>query len=59
MDASDWDRRYAATELLWSAEPNRFVDAELANRAERVRRPVVDAEREAIDTLGRAHRPAA
>ncbi|MGX7672301.1 class I SAM-dependent methyltransferase [Plantactinospora sp. DSM 117369] len=31
MDASDWDRRYAATELLWSAEPNRFVDAELAD----------------------------
>ena len=25
MDAKDWDERYAATELVWSAEPNRFV----------------------------------
>jgi len=26
----DWDRKYAAQELLWSAEPNRFVAEELA-----------------------------
>jgi SAM-dependent methyltransferase len=25
MDAAGWDERYAATELVWSAEPNRFV----------------------------------
>jgi SAM-dependent methyltransferase len=25
MDAKDWDERYAASELVWSAEPNRFV----------------------------------
>lgn len=25
----DWDRKYAERELLWSAEPNRFVAAEL------------------------------
>lgn len=25
MDAADWDARYAATDLVWSAEPNRFV----------------------------------
>jgi len=25
MDAAAWDERYAATELVWSAEPNRFV----------------------------------
>lgn len=25
MDAKDWDDRYAATDLVWSAEPNRFV----------------------------------
>lgn len=31
MDASDWDRRYAATELVWSASPNVFVEAELAD----------------------------
>lgn len=31
MDARDWDRRYAETELVWSAEPNRFVAAELAD----------------------------
>ncbi|GIG88695.1 class I SAM-dependent methyltransferase [Plantactinospora endophytica] len=31
MDASDWDRRYAAAELLWSATPNLFVHDELAD----------------------------
>lgn len=30
MDAQAWDRRYAGTELVWSAEPNRFVSGELA-----------------------------
>ena len=25
MDAAYWDERYAASELVWSAEPNRFV----------------------------------
>lgn len=25
MDAAFWDERYAATELVWSATPNRFV----------------------------------
>ncbi len=30
MDARDWDRRYEASELVWSAAPNRFVAAELA-----------------------------
>lgn len=25
MDASDWDERYAASDLVWSVEPNRFV----------------------------------
>lgn len=25
MDATYWDERYAASELVWSAEPNRFV----------------------------------
>ncbi|HSA53355.1 MAG TPA: class I SAM-dependent methyltransferase [Yinghuangia sp.] len=28
MDAKAWDERYAGTELVWSAEPNRFVAAE-------------------------------
>jgi SAM-dependent methyltransferase len=27
----DWDRRYAEAELLWSAEPNRFLVAEAAD----------------------------
>lgn len=31
MDAEDWDRRYADTELVWSAEPNRFVAEEAAD----------------------------
>lgn len=30
MDAADWDRRYAETDLVWSAAPNRFVETELA-----------------------------
>jgi SAM-dependent methyltransferase len=25
MDSAGWDARYAATDLVWSAEPNRFV----------------------------------
>jgi SAM-dependent methyltransferase len=28
MDRDDWDARYASTDLVWSAEPNRFVEAE-------------------------------
>ena len=31
MDAEAWDERYAATELVWSAEPNQFVAAEVAD----------------------------
>lgn len=31
MDAREWDERYAASELLWSAAPNQFVAAELAD----------------------------
>src|SRR3954451_11756976 len=31
MDARAWDERYAASELIWSATPNRFVEAELAS----------------------------
>ncbi len=29
MDAAGWDARYATRELVWGAEPNRFVAAEL------------------------------
>lgn len=29
MGSEEWDRRYAGTELIWAAEPNRFVEAEL------------------------------
>lgn len=29
MDASTWDERYAAAEMVWSATPNQFVEAEL------------------------------
>ena len=31
MDADAWDERYAATDLVWSREPNQFVAAELAD----------------------------
>jgi SAM-dependent methyltransferase len=30
MKREDWDRRYAASELVWSAGPNRFLAAEAA-----------------------------
>ncbi|MFD0278225.1 class I SAM-dependent methyltransferase [Kitasatospora sp. NPDC127111] len=30
MDHQDWDERYAASELVWGAEPNRWVVRELA-----------------------------
>lgn len=30
MDAHAWDERYAATDLVWSAGPNQFVETELA-----------------------------
>ncbi len=31
MDAAYWDERYAAADLVWSAEPNRFVAEECAD----------------------------
>jgi SAM-dependent methyltransferase len=30
MDAAGWDQRYAESELVWSAEPNRFVAEQCA-----------------------------
>jgi SAM-dependent methyltransferase len=30
VDRTEWDRRYATSELVWTAEPNRFVVAEVA-----------------------------
>jgi SAM-dependent methyltransferase len=29
MDAEEWDERYRTSELVWSAGPNQFVEAEL------------------------------
>jgi hypothetical protein len=29
VDSQEWHQRYAGTELVWTAEPNRFVVAEL------------------------------
>ena len=31
MDRNEWDSRYQATELVWSADPNRWVAAEVAD----------------------------
>jgi SAM-dependent methyltransferase len=31
VDQDEWDKRYAGTDLLWSAEPNAFVARELAS----------------------------
>jgi SAM-dependent methyltransferase len=33
VQREDWDRRYADAELLWSAKPNRFLVAEVADLA--------------------------
>lgn len=33
MDSSGWDRRYGGSELVWSAEPNRFLAAEAGGLA--------------------------
>lgn len=33
MDATAWDDRYAATELVWSKEPNQFVAQEVGHLA--------------------------
>ncbi|MFJ3788952.1 class I SAM-dependent methyltransferase [Kitasatospora sp. NPDC090091] len=33
MESRDWDERYAAGELVWGAEPNRWVVRELAEQA--------------------------
>jgi SAM-dependent methyltransferase len=33
MDATEWDERYAAIDLVWGAEPNRFVAVECADLA--------------------------
>jgi 2-polyprenyl-3-methyl-5-hydroxy-6-metoxy-1,4-benzoquinol methylase len=30
VDRDDWNARYSGTELVWSAEPNRFLVAEVA-----------------------------
>ena len=30
MKAEDWDRRYEAAELVWTAQPNRFLVEEVA-----------------------------
>ncbi|MDN3027133.1 class I SAM-dependent methyltransferase [Streptomyces sp. S.PB5] len=32
MDAAGWDERYRGSELVWKAEPNRFVEQELAGQ---------------------------
>ena len=36
MDSTGWDDRYRATDRLWSAEPNVFVESRLAGRRPRV-----------------------
>lgn len=33
MDARAWDERYAASEMVWSAGPNQFVEAEVSGLA--------------------------
>ncbi|MBW2390673.1 MAG: class I SAM-dependent methyltransferase [Deltaproteobacteria bacterium] len=37
MDHGDWNARYAATDLVWGADPNQFVFAELVVRAQQGR----------------------
>lgn len=33
MDAEDWNRRYATSELIWTAQPNRFLVEEVEDLA--------------------------
>jgi SAM-dependent methyltransferase len=33
MEAEEWDERYRTSELVWSAGPNQFVEAEIAGLA--------------------------
>ncbi len=33
MESQEWDQRYAGSDLVWTAEPNRFVVAELQDLA--------------------------
>jgi SAM-dependent methyltransferase len=33
MDAATWDERYAGSDLVWGAEPNRFLPPEVAGMA--------------------------
>jgi SAM-dependent methyltransferase len=33
VNGEEWDRRYAGSELLWTAQPNRFLVAEVAGLA--------------------------
>ena len=33
MDSEDWNQRYAGKELIWTAEPNRFLVEETASLA--------------------------
>lgn len=37
MNRQEWNEKYAAQDLLWGAEPNRFVEAELRDLAPRGR----------------------
>ena len=50
MDARGWDERYAAADLVWSATPNRFVEAEqaLAGAANITAIPTLMAFREGV-----------
>lgn len=55
MDREGWNRRYLEQELLWSAEPNRFLVEEAGTR-----RSLVETGQEAvceIDCLVRARFP--
>ena len=31
MDREEWNRRYGGSDLLWTARPNRFLVAEVAD----------------------------
>jgi SAM-dependent methyltransferase len=50
MDAEAWDTRYAASDLVWSAEPNAFVVEQVKDL--QARRPSEDAPRRALDLAG-------
>jgi len=57
MDAADWDARYAGRELIWTAEPNRFLVEQVGDMTPGTALDIACGEgRNAVWLAGRGHR---